>query len=93
MCVLALLTTLGFQILSNFANDYGDGLKGTDNQERVGPMRAMQSGLLSETELKRGIIFTILITLLISTALIYTAFGSNDLIISMVFSFWELAQS
>jgi 1,4-dihydroxy-2-naphthoate octaprenyltransferase len=85
VCVLALLTTLGFQILSNFANDYGDGLKGTDNQERVGPMRAMQSGLLSETELKRGIIFTILITLLISTALIYTAFGSNDLIISMVF--------
>ena len=29
--ILALITTLGFQILSNFANDYGDGVKGTDN--------------------------------------------------------------
>lgn len=85
VCVLALLTTLGFQVLSNFANDYGDGLRGTDNHERVGPMRAMQSGLLSEAELKRGIIFTILITLSIATALIYTAFGSNDFMISVVF--------
>ena len=85
VCVLALLTTLGFQILSNFANDYGDGIKGTDNKERVGPMRAMQSGLLSEKDLKRGIVFTILITLLIATALIYTAFGSDDFVISLVF--------
>jgi 1,4-dihydroxy-2-naphthoate octaprenyltransferase len=30
------LTTLGLQILSNFANDYGDGIKGTDNEDRVG---------------------------------------------------------
>ena len=29
--IFALTTTLGFQILSNFANDYGDGIKGTDN--------------------------------------------------------------
>jgi len=33
----ALLTTLGLQVLSNFANDYGDGVKGTDNEDRVGP--------------------------------------------------------
>lgn len=85
VCVLALLTTLGFQILSNFANDYGDGVKGTDNKERVGPMRAMQSGLLSARDLKRGIVFTILITLLIASALIYTAFGSDDFVISLVF--------
>lgn len=85
VCLLALLTTLSFQILSNFANDYGDGIKGTDNKERVGPMRAMQSGILSEAELKSGIIFTILITLLTATTLIYTAFGSNDFVISAVF--------
>jgi len=48
--VLALLTTLGFQVLSNFANDYGDGVKGTDNADRVGPARAMQSGLLTAKE-------------------------------------------
>jgi 1,4-dihydroxy-2-naphthoate octaprenyltransferase len=33
----AIITTLGLQILSNFANDYGDGIKGTDNEDRVGP--------------------------------------------------------
>src|SRR5660397_87745 len=38
---LALGTTLGLQILSNFANDYGDGMKGTDNENRVGPARAL----------------------------------------------------
>ncbi|WP_031428856.1 1,4-dihydroxy-2-naphthoate octaprenyltransferase [Flavimarina sp. Hel_I_48] len=83
--ILALLTTLGFQILSNFANDYGDGVKGTDNHERVGPMRAMQSGLLTATDLKRGMIFTILVTLLLALALIYTAFGSKNFLVSLIF--------
>jgi 1,4-dihydroxy-2-naphthoate octaprenyltransferase len=35
------------QILSNFANDYGDGIKGTDNEDRVGPKRAIQSGVIT----------------------------------------------
>ena len=39
----ALLTTLFFQVLSNLANDLGDSQKGTDNEHRVGPMRAVQS--------------------------------------------------
>ncbi len=59
--VLALATTLGFQVLSNFANDYGDGIKGTDNQDRVGPKRALQSGLLTAKELKHGMIVTAVI--------------------------------
>lgn len=42
--VLALFTTIGLQVLSNFANDYGDGVKGTDNEDRIGPKRALQSG-------------------------------------------------
>ena len=40
---LLLLTTIGLQVLSNFANDYGDGVKGTDNEDRIGPKRAIQS--------------------------------------------------
>jgi 1,4-dihydroxy-2-naphthoate octaprenyltransferase len=83
--ILALLTTLGFQILSNFANDYGDGVKGTDNKNRVGPMRAMQSGLLSAKELKRGMIITSLITLFIASLLIFSAFGSNNFLLSFIF--------
>jgi 1,4-dihydroxy-2-naphthoate octaprenyltransferase len=82
---LALATTLGFQILSNFANDYGDGIKGTDNHERVGPMRAMQSGLLSEKDLKRGMIITSAITLIIAGFLIYVAFGKENLLHTTLF--------
>jgi 1,4-dihydroxy-2-naphthoate polyprenyltransferase len=76
---LALLTTLGFQVLSNFANDYGDGIKGTDNEERKGPKRALQSGLLTEKELKKGIVITVALTLVVSILLIYKAFGSENL--------------
>lgn len=83
--VLAILTTLGFQILSNFANDYGDGVKGTDNADRVGPVRAMQSGLLSAKELKTGMIITAAITLLIASMLIFAAFGNDNFILSVVF--------
>ena len=72
--ILALLTTLGFQILSNFANDYGDGIKGTDNDDRVGPKRALQSGLLTAKELKKGMIVVALVTLFLSSILIFTAF-------------------
>ncbi|UAB80231.1 1,4-dihydroxy-2-naphthoate octaprenyltransferase [Marixanthomonas sp. SCSIO 43207] len=85
ICVLALLTTLGFQILSNFANDYGDGVKGTDNEDRVGPARAMQSGLLKAKELKIGMIITAAITLLIATMLIFIAFGNENFILSFIF--------
>ncbi|MEX2350188.1 MAG: 1,4-dihydroxy-2-naphthoate polyprenyltransferase [Flavobacteriaceae bacterium] len=77
--VLALLTTLGFQVLSNFANDYGDGIKGTDNEERIGPKRALQSGLLTEKELKKGIAITVILTLILSIVLIYKAFGPDNL--------------
>lgn len=71
---LALLTTLGFQVLSNFANDYGDGIKGTDNEERVGPKRAFQSGLLTERELKKGMLITIILTLIVAWVLILVSF-------------------
>ena len=51
--ILALITTLFLQILSNLANDYGDFVKGTDNDERVGPDRTMQSGLITKPEMVR----------------------------------------
>lgn len=77
--ILALLTTLGFQVLSNFANDYGDGIKGTDNDNRVGPKRALQSGLLTESELKKGMILTIILTLFVAIVLIYVSFGLENI--------------
>jgi len=83
--LLAIATTLGFQVLSNFANDYGDGLKGTDNKDRVGPARAFQSGLLKARELKRGMIMTTIITLLLASLLIFYAFGNENFLLSFIF--------
>ncbi|WP_034924025.1 1,4-dihydroxy-2-naphthoate octaprenyltransferase [Gillisia sp. CAL575] len=82
---LALGTTLGLQILSNFANDYGDGIKGTDNEHRVGPPRALQSGLISEKEMKQGIVLTAILTLLMAILLIYSAFGADDFWYAIIF--------
>lgn len=76
---LAILTTVAFQITSNFANDYGDGVKGTDNQNRVGPKRALQSGLLSRKALKKGIITNVLVDLLLVLALLFFSFDTNEL--------------
>jgi 1,4-dihydroxy-2-naphthoate octaprenyltransferase len=81
----AILTTLGLQILSNFANDYGDGVKGTDNSDRVGPKRAIQSGVITPDAMKRGIIVTSVLTLLSAILLIYFAFGDTNLSYSLFY--------
>ncbi|WP_026707371.1 1,4-dihydroxy-2-naphthoate octaprenyltransferase [Flavobacterium frigidarium] len=81
----AILTTLGLQVLSNFANDYGDGVKGTDNANRVGPMRAIQSGVITPAQMKRAIIITSLLTLLSAMLLIYYAFADTNLFYSLFF--------
>ncbi|MCX7745176.1 MAG: 1,4-dihydroxy-2-naphthoate octaprenyltransferase [Flavobacteriales bacterium] len=61
--VLSLLTALWLQILSNLANDYGDYTKGTDNDARIGPARAMQSGKISARSMKTGMVICILLAL------------------------------
>ena len=81
----AILTTLLFQILSNFANDYGDGVKGTDNENRVGPQRALQSGRLTREELKRGIVLTAVLSLVSALVLIYLSFGRDHFFTSLFF--------
>jgi 1,4-dihydroxy-2-naphthoate octaprenyltransferase len=75
----AILTTLGLQILSNFANDYGDGVKGTDNEDRVGPKRAIQSGVISPKAMKKAIVITSILTLISAIVLIYLAFKNTNL--------------
>ncbi|MDT0642943.1 1,4-dihydroxy-2-naphthoate octaprenyltransferase [Zunongwangia sp. F363] len=87
---LALGTTLGLQVLSNFANDYGDGVKGTDNEDRVGPMRALQSGIISQKEMLIGIIITTVITLILALLLIYAAFGTENFVFALIFFFLGL---
>ena len=74
---LSLVTTLLLQILSNLANDYGDGMKGTDNIERLGPQRAIQSGEISPKEMKIAIVIFVSLSLISGLWLIFEAFGSN----------------
>lgn len=74
---LILLTTLLLQILSNLANDYGDAVKGTDNNNRVGPTRAIQSGEISANQMKNAIIITSMLSLFSGFYLLFIAFDGN----------------
>ncbi|WP_350286043.1 1,4-dihydroxy-2-naphthoate octaprenyltransferase [uncultured Croceitalea sp.] len=77
--LLTILTTITFQVTSNFANDYGDGVKGTDADDRVGPQRALQSGALDKGELLAGIIISAALSFCLTVLLVYTAFGIENL--------------
>lgn len=88
--LLALLTTILFQILSNFANDYGDGVKGTDNANRIGPERALQSGKVTRKQMKLAVLITALLSVLSSIVLIYVSFGKENLMYVLIFFFLGL---
>lgn len=74
--LLCLITTLLLQILSNFANDYGDHQKGSDTAERIGPLRGIQHGVISAQQLKKGLTVVILASLFFGFLLIGIAYQS-----------------
>ncbi|WP_375751708.1 1,4-dihydroxy-2-naphthoate polyprenyltransferase [Vibrio sp. HN007] len=74
--LLALLTATLLQILSNLANDYGDAQKGTDNENRLGPTRALQSGAVTQEEMKKAIVLNIVFTIAAGIALIFYSLDS-----------------
>ncbi len=53
LALLALLVALAFQVAVNYANDYSDGVRGTD-EHRVGPMRLTASGVATPAAVKRA---------------------------------------
>lgn len=65
------LTAITLQILSNLANDYGDYKKGVDNVHRTGPERTLQSGALTERQMRVGIAITAIIALIAGALLIF----------------------
>ena len=81
---LAIFTTIGFQVLSNYANDYGDGIKGSD-KNRTGEARMVSSGAITPKQMKTAMIATTTITLLSALLLIYVAFGSESFGYSILF--------
>lgn len=82
--ILAILTTIGFQVLSNFANDYGDGVKGTDDN-REGEVRMVSSGAITPKQMKTAMVVTGAITLVIALLLIYVSFGEDNFLYSVIF--------
>lgn len=75
--ILALLTTVSYQVLSNFANDYGDGVKGTDNKDRLGPKRGLQSGEIDPKKMRTAIWITSFIAMCLTVLLVYISFRTD----------------
>jgi 1,4-dihydroxy-2-naphthoate octaprenyltransferase len=73
--VLALTTAILLQILSNLANDLGDHQHGTDNADRVGPQRAVQSGAITATQMKRAMLICGTLAFISGCSLITVALG------------------
>ena len=74
--LLILTTTLLLQILSNFANDYGDAIKGVD-KNRTGEQRMVQSGKISKFQMKLAIVILSITTLIVGIYLIFSVFQKD----------------
>lgn len=61
------------QVLSNLANDYGDGLRGVDDSNRLGPVRALQSGMLTPAQLKLSLFIVAVLAVISGLWLIQAA--------------------
>lgn len=82
--VLCLLTTLCYQVLSNYANDYGDGVKGTD-ANRQGEKRAVASGEISASSMKKAVWLFSILSFVFGTALSIIATQGLPIIVTIGF--------
>ncbi len=72
---LALLVAVALQVGVNYANDYSDGVRGTD-ADRVGPLRLVGSGAASATAVKRAALLS------------FAVAGTAGLVLSAMTSWW-----
>ncbi|WP_288319880.1 1,4-dihydroxy-2-naphthoate polyprenyltransferase [uncultured Haemophilus sp.] len=80
--LLAFITTILLQVLSNFANDYGDHVKGSDTAERIGPLRAIQHGAITGEQLKMAVVILSALSFISGAALSFYAYeGIEDLLV------------
>lgn len=70
--IVALLCSLLIQIGTNFTNDLYDHLKGSDTNERQGPLRVLASGLISVKEMELGIFLVFFTAFLLGLYLVYS---------------------
>jgi 1,4-dihydroxy-2-naphthoate octaprenyltransferase len=77
-----LLITVLFQIISNFANDLGDAVKGVDDETRIGPERAIQSGMITKAQMKNAIIILSVLAFIVVLQLLFRIdLSRNELLI------------
>jgi 1,4-dihydroxy-2-naphthoate polyprenyltransferase len=74
ICLLTVLTTVFLQVLSNFANDYGDFQNGADLADRQGPARAVQSGSISPQKMLIAVVVMAVASLVSGIVLLFVAF-------------------
>jgi len=89
--LLAALTSLLLQILSNLANDYGDFTKGTDNHERIGPDRMVSTGAITPRQMVWGIVIVSLLALVSGIFLIINGFPDGNALLKLVYLILGLA--
>ncbi len=75
--LLCVATTFFLQILSNLANDYGDSIHGADNNERKGPLRAVQRGVITSQQMKTAVVVFVVLCLCSGFSLLLVSFGMN----------------
>ncbi len=77
---LAMVVTLLYQVLSNFANDYGDGIRGTDHLRiNEAEQRAVASGRITAKQMRNAVILFSVLSLVATVALLYFAFFKDNL--------------
>lgn len=75
---LAVLTTTLLQILSNFANDYGDTVNGVDTVERTVATRAVQTGAITRQQMTKAIVITSILSFIMGSWLIYEGLSNTS---------------
>ncbi len=70
VAVATLVCAIVLQVCTNLANDYYDYLRGIDDDDRLGPVRVTQAGLLSPSSVRRGLIVALSIALGVGACLI-----------------------
>ncbi|MFA9289695.1 MAG: 1,4-dihydroxy-2-naphthoate octaprenyltransferase [Solirubrobacteraceae bacterium] len=81
--LLAILVASLLQILSNFANDYGDGIKGTDNH-RKGEARMIASGFILPKNMLKAMLFISLLAIILGLSLLWEAFGKENFMLLVI---------
>ncbi len=85
VAVLSVLTTVLLQVLSNFANDYGDAVSGKDSDLREGPRRAVHGGQITARAMQRAIILFSALSLASGIGLLYVALRDSSAEVFWVF--------